>query len=168
MAVEAAKAQGRLEVDQAVRHAIDDLVSDYAHAIDDDELERWPDFFTDDAVYKVISRENYDAGMTLGILSCEGRGMMQDRILALRTANIYEPHTYCHLLGRTRIERDGDVYRARTNFSIIRTMQDGRDTRFATGKYVDECVLQNGSALLKSRHVVLESRRVDILLVIPL
>ena len=164
------QAAGRPQrVSPDIRAAIEDLISDYAYALDDDALERWPGFFTDDASYKIISRENYDAGMALGILSCDGRGMMRDRILALRTANVFEPHTYCHLLGPTRIEADGDGgYRARTNFSVIRTMQDGSDTRYATGKYVDTCVVADGVAKLTSRTVVLESRRIDVLMVIPL
>jgi len=156
------------QVAPAARLAIHDMIADCAHAIDDDELERWPDFFVDDANYKMITRENFEAGMEYGIVTCEGRGMMQDRIAALRAANIYEPHTYCHLLGRTRIYKDGDSYRARTNFSVIRTMQDGRDIRFATGKYLDECTISEGRALLTSRTVVLESRQIDVLLVIPL
>jgi anthranilate 1,2-dioxygenase small subunit len=155
-------------VSSDVHIAIEDLMSDYAYALDDDALERWPKFFTEDATYKIISRDNYDAGMPLGIMSCDGQGMMQDRILALRTANVFEPHTYCHLLGPTRIEFDDDMYRARTNFSVIRTMQDGASTRYATGKYIDECVMDAGVARLQSRTVVLESRRIDVLLVIPL
>ena len=155
-------------VDLETRLLIDDLISDYVHAIDDDELERWPGFFTEDAKYKIIARENYDAGRPIGVLYCSSRGMMQDRINALRTANIYEPHTYCHVVGRTRFAKDGDIYKARTNFEVIRTMQDGGDFRFAVGKYVDEIVVEDGRALIKSRHVVLESRRIDILLVIPL
>ncbi len=155
-------------VDVSTRLMINDLMSDYAHAIDDDELERWPDFFTEDATYKIISRDNYEAGRPLGLLYCDGQGMMRDRILALRTANVYEPHTYCHLLGRTRVEADDERYRARTNFSVIRTMQDGTSTRFAAGKYLDELVLTDGGMKLRSRLVVLESRRIDILLVIPL
>lgn len=151
-----------------IRAAIEDLMSDYAYALDDDALERWPEFFTDDGTYKIISRENHEAGMALGIMSCDGRGMMRDRILALRTANVFEPHTYCHLLGPTRIEADGAAFRARTNFSVIRTMQSGEDIRYATGKYVDQCVVDGGVAHLKSRTVVLESRRVDVLMVIPL
>jgi anthranilate 1,2-dioxygenase small subunit len=161
--------EGRpMQIPASARNAIQDLVSDYAHALDDDELERWPEFFTEDGHYKIISRENNEAGMPLGIMSCDGRGMMQDRILALRTANIYEPQTYCHILGPTRIEKHGDIYRARTNFSVIRTMQDGADTRFATGKYVDECVVEGERTVFRSRLVVTESRRVDVLMVIPL
>jgi len=156
-------------LEEAVRLMIDDLMADYAHAIDDDNLESWPEFFTRDGVYKIVSRENHENNWPLGVMYCDGRGMMSDRILALRTANVFEPHTYCHLLGRTKVEARGDgAYRARTNFSVIRTMQDGGDSRFAVGKYIDECVIEEGRALLRSRLVVLESRRIDILLVIPL
>ncbi|MGI9423510.1 MAG: aromatic-ring-hydroxylating dioxygenase subunit beta, partial [Hyphomicrobiaceae bacterium] len=104
-------------VDPAVLTMVGNLITDYGHAIDDDELERWPDFFTEDGSYKIVSRENHEAGRPLGILYCDSQGMMRDRILALRTANVYEPHTYCHIVGRTRVTPDGDQYRARTNFT---------------------------------------------------
>ena len=32
------------------------FMQDYARCIDDDELERWPGFFTDDCLYKVTTR----------------------------------------------------------------------------------------------------------------
>lgn len=156
-------------MDQTIRLMIDDLVADCAHALDDDELERWPEFFVADGRYKITTRENHINNWPLGVMYCDSAGMMRDRILALRTANVYEPHTYCHILGRTRVSDAGDgAYKARTNFEVIRTMQDGGDLRFATGKYLDECVLENGVMKFRSRTVVLESRRVDILLVIPL
>jgi len=155
-------------VELSSRLMIDDLIADSVHVLDDDELERWPDFFTDDGIYKITTRENYVNDWPLGIMYCDSQGMMRDRILALRTANVFEPHTYCHLLGRSRVTQAGQSFKARTNFEVIRTMQNGSDFRFATGKYLDDIVLQNGVMKLKSRIVVLESRRVDILLVVPL
>lgn len=157
-----------MSIDADLKARVEDFLADYAHAIDDDELERWPDFFTEDAVYQITNRENYDAGLPMGIMICEGRGMMADRVLALRTANIYEPHTYCHLLSRTALKKDGDALHARTNFQVVRTMQEGRMEIYATGKYVDRIVFADGAPLLADRRVVLESRRVDILLVFPL
>lgn len=149
---------------------VDDFLADYAHAIDDGELARWPEFFTDDGIYQIVTRENFEAGLPMGIMYCEGRGMMADRVMALETANIYEPHTYCHLLGRTRLsEQAPGGCRARTNFSVIRTMQDGGSRTFAVGKYLDLiAVEENQPLLLKERRVVLESRRVDVLLALPL
>ena len=143
---------------------------DYAHAIDDLDLDAWPAFFTEDARYKIIMRENFDAGLPMGVMYCEGAGMMRDRVLALETANIYEPHTYSHVLSRSRLKRaaDGDLH-ARTNFIVTRTMQEGRMDTFAAGKYLDRIAEQpDGSLRFTERLVVLESRRIDILLVYPL
>lgn len=157
-----------MTVDADLRIRIEGLLADCAHAIDDDELERWPGFFAEDAVYQIITRENHDADLPMAIMICEGRGMMADRVMALRTANVYEPHTYCHLLGPTVLSEDGRGIAARTNFSVVRTMQDGRMEVFAAGKYLDRIVSSEGAPLLADRRVVLESRRIDILLVYPL
>jgi anthranilate 1,2-dioxygenase small subunit len=45
---------------------------------------------------------------------------------------------------------------------------DGGGEMFAVGKYLDRIVIENGEPLLQDRRVVLESRRVDVLLVYPL
>jgi anthranilate 1,2-dioxygenase small subunit len=158
-----------VSVGEDIRRRIEDLLADCAHAIDDGALDRWPGFFTEDAVYQIITRENFDAGLPMGIMYCEGRGMMSDRVMALETANIFEPHTYCHLLGPTRLKADGPgAYKARTNFHVIRTMQDGTSETFAAGKYLDTIAVEDGWPLFSDRRVVLESRRVDILLVFPI
>lgn len=151
------------------RRLIEDFLLDYAHDLDDDQLENWPKQFTEDAVYQIIPRTSYDQDLPLGILYCEGRGMMIDRINALRTANIYEPHTHCHILSRPRIEETPDgAYTSRTNFSVIRTKQDGTMEIYAAGKYVDEIAIEDGKPMFRDRRVVLESHRVDILLVVPI
>jgi anthranilate 1,2-dioxygenase small subunit len=153
----------------ATKTAIENLIIAYAHDIDDGQLDGWPGYFCEDGTYTILTRENLAAGLPMGIMYCQGRGMMSDRIKAMKEANIYEAHTYCHLLGRSQItETSNGSYQARTNFSIIRTMQDGASAMFAVGKYLDVIEMQDGQPLFKARRVVLESRRVDILLVYPL
>jgi anthranilate 1,2-dioxygenase small subunit len=151
-----------------VREAIEELIDSYAEAIDDGEIERWPGFFTADGIYQIITRESHDASLPIGILYCDSRGMMEDRVRALRTANIYEPHAYRHLLGRPRFERSGDGFDVRSNFAVFRIAQDGDTVTFATGRYLDRIVDDGGALRFRSRRVVLDSRRVDILLVLPL
>ena len=160
---------GETSIDPALRGRIEDFLTDYAHAIDDGRIEDWPNFFAEDGVYQIISRESFEAGLPIGIMQCDGRGMMQDRVHAMRRANIFEPHSYCHLLGRPRLARQApDVYRSRANFTVIRTMQDGGSETFATGKYLDTIAAAGPSFQLRERRVILESRRIDILLVLPL
>jgi anthranilate 1,2-dioxygenase small subunit len=47
-------------------------------------------------------------------------------------------------------------------------MQDGRSDLFATGKYLDVVTFEGGTAKFQERIVVLDSRQVDILLVVPI
>jgi anthranilate 1,2-dioxygenase small subunit len=156
-------------IDLVQRGRVEDFLTDYAHTIDDGRFEDWPGFFTEDGFYQVISRESFEAGLPIGIMACDGRGMMEDRVQALQHANIFEPHGYCHLLGRPRLDREApDIYGARSNFQIVRTMQDGGSKLFATGKYLDRIVLEGSSPKFRERRVVLDSRRIDILLVLPL
>ena len=154
--------------DLGLREQIADLLWDYADAIDEDRLEDWPGFFTEDAVYQIIPRQSFDAGMPIGVLLCEGTGMMQDRVNALRTANIYEPHAYRHLLGRSRITAGDGGWSIRTGFCVLRIGQDGETVVFATGRYQDRVVRQADGLRLADRRVVLDSPRIDILLVLPL
>ena len=148
---------------------IEDFINDYAHCLDDGDFEGWPDFFEDDGHYQIISRESFEADLPIGVMHCDGRGMFEDRIRALRRASIFEPHVYCHVLGRPRITIAADgYYDVRTNLHVLRTMQDGRTDTFATGKYLDRIALGTDSCRLRERKVVLDSRRIDILLVVPL
>jgi anthranilate 1,2-dioxygenase small subunit len=152
-----------------IRQRIEDFIHDYAHCIDDDRLEEWPDYFTDSCRYQIIDRENHARGSVVGIMNCDSRGMLRDRILALRDANIYEPHVYRHLISGIRIrgEEDG-TWSVQTSYAVIRTMQDGDVTMFSSGKYLDRIVLENERLLFRERLVICDSIRVDTLMVIPL
>ena len=145
------------------------LLRDYCHALDDGEVERWTSFFQEDATYQITTRENRARGYPLGIILCEGRGMMEDRIKALQTANIFESHTYCHITGpMTVVEQMEDRWAVRSNFAVYRTMHTGEATLFATGKYLDVVDTTGGHASFAERIVVIDSRCIDTLLVYPL
>lgn len=152
-----------------LRQRLDDLQTDYAHAVDDDDLEAWPEFFRADSVYKIVTRENHLAGLPMGILYCNSQGMMRDRVMALRTANIFEPHTHSHLLSRSRYAAgDNGEVTGRTNFQVVRTMEHGQMDLFAVGKYLDRIDISGDAPRFKERLVVLESRQIDVLLCYPL
>jgi anthranilate 1,2-dioxygenase small subunit len=158
-----------LSRDLVLRLRIEGLYAEYAQIIDDDRLEEWPGLFVEDGKYRVTTRENYGNALALAIMYCDGRGMMSDRISALRLANIYEPHVYCHLTSSVRLlDATSDEISAHANFAVIRTMQEGEQTIFACGRTYDRVVEQDGRLLFKDRLVVLDSRQVDTLLVIPL
>ena len=151
------------------RARIEAFNADYANCIDSDRLEEWPDFFTADGVYRITTRENRERGLPVSLMYAQGRGMLADRITALRTANIYEPHVYCHSVsGLKAVAGEAGAWRTQCNFSVIRTMASGAMSVFACGRYVDALVEEGDALLLAERIVVLDSRRIDTLLVIPI
>ena len=145
------------------------LNAEYARALDDDRLEDWPDFFTDDCLYKITSADNYRRGMPAGLIYADGKGMVRDRVAALRQANIYERQAYRHIVGMPVILGDtAGAIRAETSFLVVRIMRDGALDLFATGRYLDVVVDEGGALRLRERLVVCDSSRIDTLLAIPL
>jgi 3-phenylpropionate/cinnamic acid dioxygenase small subunit len=152
-----------------VRDRIEDFLVHAAHIIDDDQLEAWPGLFAANAEYEITTRENLEKNRPIGIMYCDSRGMLEDRILAMRTANIFEKHTYCHILGRPQItDEGGQRYAVRSNFTVHRTMYTGSTELFSLGRYVDLISLESGEPVFLKRQVVLDPRSLDTLLVIPL
>ena len=148
---------------------VSQLNAEYARAIDDDRLESWPYFFTDPCVYKITSADNYRRGLPAGLVYADSRGMLKDRVTALREANIYERQAYRHLVGLPALRAEaGDTVQAETPFLVVRVMRDGTMDLFATGRYVDTIVEEGGTLRFRERLVVCDSSRVDTLLAIPL
>jgi len=155
--------------DIARRLELQDLYTGYAACLDSDALERWPDFFTEDCAYRVTSAENYAAGLPLGLIYATSRNMLKDRVSALREANIYEPQRYRHLISGISLGSEAaDGLDVAANFLVIRTMQDGAMSIFAAGRYVDRVVRVAAGWQFARKIVVLDSRRIDTLLAIPL
>jgi anthranilate 1,2-dioxygenase small subunit/terephthalate 1,2-dioxygenase oxygenase component beta subunit len=141
----------------------------YADAIDSDALEQWPDFFADSGQYRITHIENEREGLPAGIVYADSRAMLEDRIAALREANIYERQRYRHLLGiPLLLKAEDDHAEARTPFMVARIMATGQTDVFATGYYQDRFVKQDGRLRLQSRVAVCDSTVTDTLLALPL
>ncbi|WP_435531249.1 aromatic-ring-hydroxylating dioxygenase subunit beta [Ramlibacter albus] len=141
----------------------------YAQAIDSDSLEEWPSFFTERCKYRITNVENEREGLPAGIVYADSRAMLQDRIAALREANIYERQRYRHLLGVPLLESADDSSAvARTPFIVARIMHTGETSVFATGEYRDLFQKLDGKLLLAERIAVCDSTVTDTLLALPL
>ena len=151
------------------REAIAELMADYVHYIDDDRLEDWVELFVEDCTYRILSRENVDAGYPLELMSCHSKDMLRDRVLSLREANIYNLHTDKHVLSAVRVldESDG-VWSVQANYSIYQTGSTGETDLFGVGTYRDKVVFENGRARFKEKIVVADTFAVARMLSTPI
>jgi anthranilate 1,2-dioxygenase small subunit len=158
-------------VDPELQLRIENLLARYVHCIDDGRFEEWPEFFVEEGCYRVTTAENLERNLPLPIIFADSRAMMRDRVAALRQANIYEPQRYRHLVSSVLVERvDAKIAKALSNFQVVRVMQTGESTLFATGRCLDRVRLEGegGRPQFEERVVVLDSRAIDTLLAIPL
>jgi 3-phenylpropionate/cinnamic acid dioxygenase small subunit len=148
---------------------VENLLSRYVHAIDDDRLEDWPGFFVEKGRYRITTAETYERGLPLSIIYADSRAMLADRVSALRHANIYEAQRYRHTVSSTLVDRiDARSARATSNFQVVRIMHTGESVLFAGGRYLDRIRLGGKDPRFEEKIVVLDSRSVDTLLAIPL
>lgn len=159
-----------MAIADAAFRAIEQLVHEWARAIDENRLEDLADLLTEDGEYEVASRYNADRGLPLAVIHTRSRAQLRDRITSLRVANIYEAHCYRHLVSGVQvIGEEGGAFDVRSNYAVIRIMEhDGASSIFSTGQYRDRVVFAGAAARFKRRHVVFDSKAIDTLLAYPL
>jgi len=141
----------------------------YARCIADNALESWPALFTEPCLYKVLPRENRELDMPLGLMMCESRGMLEDRVRSLREANIYNIHY--PLLQISNVEilgQDRGTLEVRASYAAYQTNQDGETRVYSAGQYFDKIVFEDGQPRFREKIVVLDTFNVPNLLAVPL
>lgn len=157
-----------IETDKDIRSELRNFYDDYAATLDNLELEEWVNYFTEDCHYRVISRENMDANLPLGLIYCMNKNMLKDRVLALRETTMYEPRILRHFISGVRVvEVDGDEIHARANFAIFESMSDQEPQINMVGEYQDIFVGTTDGYLLKHRDCVYDNYRIRNSLIIP-
>lgn len=142
----------------------------YAAALDERRLVDWAEMFTDDACYLVISRENADRGMPVGLIYCENKGMIYDRAFAHEKTEMFAPRYLRHIIGNTQVlgeNDDGDIS-ARANYVVIQVLFDRPEAKLhQVGVYHDRFRRVGGELKLAERRCVYDNLLVDNALCIP-
>ena len=156
-------------VDPALRDEIDALYADYAEALDDNRLERWPDFFVEDCLYKVVPRENWERGLPIALMLCESRRMLQDRVTAVRNTAVYAPRAFRHLIAQFRIKAETpERLRVTANYVVFQTLVDDLTRIQNAGKYLDLVVRIPEGLRFKEKICVFDSVLVPNSLIYPI
>lgn len=151
-----------------LRLQIGELLNDYAHVLDDDRLEAWPDFFAQNGTYTIVPRENRQQKLPGVILVCVGRDMMHDRIKVLREANEFNIHTDRHLIGQPVLTEVDAGIRAVSSYALFQTDQEGESRLFSVGTYEDIIDVSSNRPCFRERTVIVDSYAIPNLLATPI
>jgi anthranilate 1,2-dioxygenase small subunit len=148
---------------------VERLLARYVHCIDDDRLEEWPEFFVEDCLYRIVSRENVERGLPIAVMHCDSKGMLIDRVTSLRHANVYERQCYRHIVSSVVVDGPSDNgVTARSNYVVYRTRTNGVTKVYSTGVYVDRIVADGDDLRFQEKIVTFDTHRIDSLLALPL
>ncbi|WP_199399856.1 aromatic-ring-hydroxylating dioxygenase subunit beta [Xylophilus ampelinus] len=149
--------------------AIVRLYADYAHAVDSGDWELWPEFFTDDCLYKLIPRENHARGFPLATLLFESKGMLKDRVYGIRETLFHDPYYQRHVVGAPVIHRaDGGRFETEANYAVFRTKLSQESTVFNVGRYIDVIERTPQGLKFASRLCVYDSEMVPNSIIYPI
>ncbi|WP_295685560.1 aromatic-ring-hydroxylating dioxygenase subunit beta [Nevskia ramosa] len=146
------------------------LIQAYCACIDGDRLEEWPDFFTFDGCYELVTRENAERNLPATAMHCEGAGMMRDRVISLRHANVYARQYYRHLVTDLLVgECTESSVSVESNYLVTRTLAvEGDAVLFSAGRATDTLALTDQGLRFRKRRVVADNDRIHTLLVLPI
>lgn len=124
------------------------LYTRYADLIDEGPIKDWPSLFVEDAVYKIVTRENLDRGWALALMSCDSRGAIEDRAYAIENLSMTIPRRVRHLVsGFSITPQGGKAWTVTANFAVLETIEGQPTACFAAGRYKDAVVRESDGAL---------------------
>jgi 3-phenylpropionate/cinnamic acid dioxygenase small subunit len=157
-----------VEVGLELRARLADLYCAYDDVLNEGALERWPEFFAETCVYKVIPRENVEQGYPIALIYCESRAMLMDRVVALRETALFAPRFARRITSGVCVRASkADGLRLTASFAVFQTMPDQPSALFLCGSCQDHVVDESGALRFAERLCIYDSTIVSTSLVYP-
>jgi salicylate 5-hydroxylase small subunit len=149
--------------------ALNQLYADYASAVDSNHWDLWPDFFTDDCVYRLQPRENHERGFPLATLSFTSKGMLKDRVYGIQETLFHDPYYQRHVVGTPVVREVADGrWRCEANYAVFRTKLSEVSTVFNVGRYLDTVVRTPAGLKFASRECIYDSEMIPNSIIYPI
>ena len=149
--------------------ALTQLYADYASAVDSGRFDAWPDFFTDDCVYRLQPRENHERGFPLATLSFTSKGMLKDRVYGIQETLFHDPYYQRHVVGTPVVRRaEAARFECEANYAVFRTKLSDASTVFNVGRYLDVVVRTPQGLKFASRQCIYDSEMIPNSIIYPI
>lgn len=149
--------------------AITQLYADYANVVDAGQWSQWPEFFTEDGVYRLQPRENHERGFPLATLSLTSKGMLKDRAYGIQETLFHDPYYQRHVVGVPLVhEVSPEHLRCEANYAVFRTKLSEPSTVFNVGRYLDVVVRTPQGLKFASRECIYDSELIPNSLIYPI
>ncbi|MCX4161842.1 MULTISPECIES: aromatic-ring-hydroxylating dioxygenase subunit beta [Paraburkholderia] len=150
-------------------YALVELYAGYSAALDSGDWDRWPEFFTDDCLYRIVPRENHEQNLPLALLALETKAMLKDRAYGIKETFFYDPYYQRHIVDNPLIRAtDGDVWEVEANYAVLRTKTAQLSEVYNTGRYFDRIRKTPDGLRFATRVCVFDSELIPNSMIFPL
>lgn len=157
-----------LQITRISRDSVERFYESYYDSLDENRLSDWPPHFSEDCLYRVVSRENFERGLPLSTIVAESRNMLIDRVTGLTKTQVYAPRYYRRFPGPLRVQAESNaLVSVQHNLLIIQTLIDKQSEIVMSGRCHDKIELEQGRLQLKVRVFVFDSEMIPNSLIYP-
>jgi salicylate 5-hydroxylase small subunit len=149
--------------------ALTQLYASYASAVDSGQCNLWPEFFTDDCVYRLQPRENHERGFPLATLAFTSKGMLKDRAYGIQETLFHDPYYQRHVVGVPLVqEASAERWRCEAHYAVFRTKLSEASTVFNVGRYLDVVVRTPAGLKFAVRECIYDSEMIPNSIIHPI
>ncbi|HVK33919.1 MAG TPA: aromatic-ring-hydroxylating dioxygenase subunit beta [Burkholderiaceae bacterium] len=149
--------------------ALTQLYADYASAVDSGHWDLWPEFFTEQCVYRLQPRENHERGFPLATLSFTSKGMLKDRVYGIKETLFHDPYYQRHIVGTPVVRSaEGGQFRCEANYAVFRTKLSDASTVFNVGRTLDTVVRTAEGLKFASRECIYDTEMIPNSIIYPI
>lgn len=157
-----------------------ELLVRYVRVVDDARrIDEWPELFSDDAEYIVITRENHERGLPIAVIRDDTKNRILDRVTIIKEFwgaggraqdRHYNEAWPRHIVGPTWVEfaESGHALMG-ANFAVWATVHvDATPRLLAVGEYQDVVEFSGETPKFKAKKVILDTSVLQDVFVYPL
>lgn len=149
--------------------ALTQLYADYASAVDSGNWDLWPEFFTDDCVYRLVPRENHERGFPLATLSFTSKGMLKDRVYGIKDTLFHDPYYQRHVVGTPVLRKvEAGRFECEANYAVFRTKLSEATVVSNVGRYLDVVVRTPAGLKFAQRQCIYDSEMIPNSIIYPI
>ena len=116
-----------------LRLDLEELYAEYVACLDEERFEEWPEFFTDDAIYRIIPRENFEHGLPIATLHLRAKAICKT-VSSPSGRRRSAPRYMRRLVSNIRILGwQDDRIEVRVNYAAFETLRDELTRVFSVG-----------------------------------
>lgn len=149
--------------------ALTQFYQTYATVVDNADWDAWLNLFSENCIYKVQSRENFDRNLPMAALWLSSKGMLKDRIYGITETIFHDPYMQLHMVSSPIVKNESEnIIESQANYTVFRTKNNGIAEVYNVGRYIDRLHVSDDGIKIESRLCIFDNDMISNSMIYPI